>query len=113
MTGDEGEGGLFQFLVSSESFQVGESPDGNSSVHLRLTHLYDPGVLESFLSGRSLVGVVSQELRNEVLRLGGDVLPAGFGEGVLSNSDLLHDLLIAVAIERGHTRKNDVEDNSA
>lgn len=60
-----------------------------------------------------MVGVVCEQLGDQVLRLGGDVLPAGFREGVLANAHLFHNLLVAVAVEGGHSRKDDVQDDSA
>ena len=75
--------------------------------------LSDPRVLEGFLSARSLLRVVGEELSDKVLGLISDAAPARILEGEFSDSDLLHDLLIALAIEGRHSREDDEEDDSA
>lgn len=113
LTGDEGEGGLLELLVSSEALEVGEGSHGLGRVDDLGAHLDDPGVLEGVRGRRSLVGVVGEESGDQVLALLGDVGPGGVGERELSNSDLLHDLLVAGAVEGGHSGEDDVEHDSA
>ena len=52
-------------------------------------------------------------MRDEVLSLVRNVGPTWIRECKLSNPDLLHDLLVTLPVERRHSRKNDVEDDSA
>jgi hypothetical protein len=113
LTGNEGVGGLLEFLVSSEGLQVDEGTLDERVVNLRLAHLDDPWVLESFFGSWSLVNVVDQEFGNEVLSLVGNLTPAGIREVELAKLDLLHDLLIIGTVERWDTRKENVANNSA
>ena len=68
---------------------------------------------KGFLSGGALVGVVGQQLGDQALGFVGDGVPAGVGERELAHADLLHDLLIAGAIEWWHARQDDVQDDTA
>ena len=60
-----------------------------------------------------MLRLVGKELGDEVLSLIGNVIPTRVREGEFSNSNLLHDVLVAGAIEGRHTRQDDVEDDTA
>ena len=56
---------------------------------------------------------VGEELRDEIFAVVRNVVPDFVIIAETSGSHLLHDLLIALAIERRHTREQDVADDSA
>lgn len=58
---------------------------------------------------RSLVGVLGEQLGDEVLALLGNVVPYGVGEGEFADLNLLHNFLVSRSIEGRHTRKDDID----
>ena len=113
LAGDEGEGGLLELLVGAEGLEVGERADGDGGVDGLRAVVRDPGVLQGHLGRGALVHVVGQQLRDQVLRLVRHRRPAGVRERELPDAHLLHDLLVALPVEGGHPRQDDVQDHAA
>jgi hypothetical protein len=60
-------------------------------------------MLECHISTWSLVLILGQQLRNEVLGFVGDVSPDSVLEGEFTKLDLLHDFLVGSTVEWGNT----------
>jgi len=104
---------LLEGLLNTEALHVVEDTQGEGLVNSKSGKLIQPGVLECDISRRSVFFIVGEELADEVLGLVRDVLPDFVLEVELSLSDLLHDVLIALTIERWLSREEDISDDTA
>ena len=69
-------------------------------------------MLQSLLSAGSLFRAVGEEQADEGLRVLADVLPDAFLEGELTLANFLHNLLVRLAVEGRHARKQNVSDDT-
>lgn len=113
LRGDESIGGLLECNVGLEFAEVVKGVDGERLVDLKGSELCEPRVLEGLLSGRSLFTSVSQERADERLGVVRDLLPSAVLKGESTLTDLLHDLLIGLTIERRHTGEENKCDDTA
>jgi len=74
--------------------------------------LGDPGVFEGIFCAGSFFWLISKEARDEIFGVLRDGVPALVVEVELAESDLLHDFLVALAVEGRHTREQDVDNDT-
>ena len=113
LTGNESEGSLLHGGVGVEGFQVAEGGHSLRLIDLDGGELNDPWVLQGSLGTWAVLLLVGEELGDEVLAVVRDVVPDFVIEGEASSAHFLHDLLIALTIERWHAGEKDVADDSA
>ena len=70
-------------------------------------------MLEGLISRWAFLRVVGEESTDEILAVLRDCLPDAVVEVELSLTDLLHDVLVRLSVERRHTRKQDISDDTA
>lgn len=109
---DESVSGLLEGDIRVEFTEVIKGVDGKGLINLQVSKFGDPWVLEGIPSGGSLLGVVGEKGTNETLTVLGDGLPDAIFERKLSFTNLLHDVLIRLTIERGLSGKNDIGDDT-
>jgi len=69
-------------------------------------------VTKSFLSGRTLSGVVGKKTSNEALGILGDGLPDAVLKRELAFTHFLHDVLVGLTVERRHSGEENVGDDT-
>ena len=112
MRSNEREGGLFERDITVKFAQVVQGVHGEGLVDLESCQLGDPWVLESLFGRWALLRVVGEKRADEALAILRDGLPDAVVEAELSFTDLLHDILVGLSVERRHTRKQDVCDDT-
>lgn len=110
--GDERVGSLLEGLVHAEGLHVVEHAQSEGFVNSEVGQLGEPRVPQRLGRGGSLILIVSEELRDEVLRLVRHVGPDLVIEVELTLSDLAHNFLVAGAVEGRHAGEEDVGDDS-
>ena len=68
---------------------------------------------KSFLSGRTLSGVVGKKTSNEALGILGDGLPDAVLKRELAFTHFLHDVLVGLTVERRHSGEENVGDDTS
>ena len=111
--GDEGESGLLHGRVVLEVSEVLKGLNSLVLLDGELGELLDPGVFERVGRARSGVLVKGEQAADKVLGILADLLPDAVLERELTLADLLHDLLIGLTVEGGHTGKEDVDEDTA
>ena len=109
---NESVSGLLEGDIGVETTEVIKGVDGKGLINLQVCKFGDPWVFEGILSGGSLLRVVGEKGSNETLAVLRDGLPDTILERECSFTNLLHDILIRLSVERGLTGKNDIGDDT-
>ena len=110
---DESEGSLLHGGVALEVAEVGEGLNSLGLLDLELSELNDPWVAESIGSAGSGALVEGEQLGDEILGVGADLLPDAVIEREVALTNLLHDLLIGLSVEGRHAGEKDVDEDTA
>ena len=113
LRGDERVGRLLEGDIAVELAEVVQGVHGELLVNLERGQLSDPRVLQSLLSRGALLRVVGQQRADEALAVLRDGLPDAVVERVLALANLLHDVLVGLAVEGRHSGKEDVGDDTS
>lgn len=100
-----GEGDELEYSVSHVCALSPEHPDV-------LVISQDPGVLKNLVNLHSLGSVLHEELLNEILARGGDILPDRVVEGDLLVNGLAPNFLVVLAVEWQVTSEHQVDDDA-
>jgi len=109
---NESVSGLLEGDIGVETTEVIKGVDGKGLINLQVCKFGDPWVFEGIFSGGSLLRVVGEKGSNETLAVLRDGLPDTILERECSFTNLLHDILIRLSVERGLTGKNDIGDDT-
>ncbi len=103
LRGDEGESCLLQSDVRVELLQIVKSIDSQGLVDLQSGKFSEPWVRKNIFSRGSLVSAVGEQISDEAFGVLRNGLPDTVIERELTLTHLLHDVLIRLSVEGGHT----------
>jgi len=110
--GNKRESGLLKSHVRLEFAKVVESGNSHSLVNLQSGKLCEPWVGKHVFGSGSFRGTISKQRSDEGLSVLRNRLPYAIFKGKLTLSNLFHDLLVCLSVERRLTREQDVGDDT-
>ena len=100
---NERERGLLEGDITVEATKVVQSVHGQRSVNLESGELGDPWMLESDFCGRTIIRAIGEQGTDKAFAVLRDCLPDAVIEVECAFTHLLHNILIGLSIEGGHS----------
>ena len=104
--------GLLEGDITVEATKVVQGAHRHRSVNLERGELGNPRMLEGICRGRTLIRAIGEQGSDKVFCVLRDCLPDAVIEAERALAHLLHNILIGLSIEGGHSREKNICDDT-